>query len=276
MNAHAITAQLQMPRITSFTSLAARHTVWWRTALVMAALLAVSAVAASFDERLLNGVSVWAKPIKFALSLAVYFGTLVCFAPLMPHGYFATTKGRWMTWVPVICALLEMLYILFQASRGEASHFNTSTPFHAAMYSLMGAGAVALVFICLWMGVVVLRQHGLRNPYAYAVGLGLVLTFTLGGGFGGYLGGHMGHWVGGTASDANGLWLLRWSRDGGDLRVAHFFGMHAMQVLPLVAAALPGKLSRPAAIAIISGVAAAYALATTATFVQAVLGQPFI
>ena len=43
------------------------------------------------------------------------------------------------------------------------------------------------------------------------------------------------HWIGGTASDKQGLWLLGWSRDGGDLRVAHFFALHAMQLIPLAA-----------------------------------------
>jgi sugar lactone lactonase YvrE len=40
---------------------------------------------------------------------------------------------------------------------------------------------------------------------------------------------------------ANGIWLMKWSRDGGDLRVAHFFGTHAMQVLPLLTALLPAR-----------------------------------
>ena len=105
------------------------------------------------------------------------------------------------------------------------------------MYSLMGAGAVAMVSICLWMGVrdpAASRHHEIRTRWRSASGS--MLTFVLGGGFGGYLGGQTSHWVGGTQSDANGVWLMNWSRDGGDLRVAHFFGMHAMQVLPLIGA----------------------------------------
>jgi hypothetical protein len=259
-----------------FAELAQRHAIWWRTALALCALLAFCTIAPAFDDRLINGVSVWTKPFKFSLSLALYFATLAWFAPLLGRDYFATRKGAWLTWVPVVCALFEMFYIVMQASRGEASHFNRDTAFHATMFSLMGVGAVALVTMCLWMGVAVLRKHRLESPYALAVGMGLVLTFALGGASGSYLGEHANHWVGGTASDANGLWLLRWSRDGGDLRVAHFFGMHVMQVLPAIAAMLPAAWSRRRMIAVVCGVAAAYAAVTAAVFVQAVAGQPFI
>ena len=73
---------------------------------------------------------------------------------------------------------MEMLYITLQAALGEASHFNVSTPFHATMYTLMGGGAVILVAICLWMGAVILRVHGIANTSALAAGLGLVAALS--------------------------------------------------------------------------------------------------
>ena len=57
-------------------------------------------------------------------------------------------------------AVLEMLYIVVQAARGEMSHFNRSTPFNAMMYSLMGGGAVLMVVAALAMGVEILNRHG--------------------------------------------------------------------------------------------------------------------
>jgi hypothetical protein len=86
----------------------------------------------------------------------------------------------------------------------------------------------------------------------------------------------MSHWVGGTQSDANGLWLMKWSRDGGDLRVAHFFGMHAMQVLPLLAALLPGRMPHRVAIGMVVAAACLYTLGASYTFVQALHGVPFL
>ncbi len=228
-----------------------------------------------FDDRTLYGVSVWAKPFKFSLSFLIYFGTLAWFTPLMPSGYFATIRGRVLTWTPVVCAVFELAYIAYQASLGEPSHFNISTPFHANMYRLMGIGAVTLVTMCLWMGVSILRERGTADPYALAVGLGLILSFLLGGGFGGYLSAQTSHWVGGAGTDANGLWLVKWVRDGGDLRVAHFFGMHAMQVLPLLALLIPKRPGPTFARSIVLGIASAYAAFTILTFAQALNGKAF-
>ena len=251
-----------------------RHLLWFQAVIGFAALTVICLLMLTIDERMLNGVSVWAKPLKFSVSLAVYFGTLAWFAPLMPSGYFATLGGRWLSWIPVVCAAFEIAYITLQAALGEASHFNVSTPFHATMYTLMGGGAVILVAICLWMGAVILRAHGIANTYALAAGLGLVLTFVLGGGFGAYLGNQAGHWVGGTLSDAGGLWLVNWSRDGGDLRVPHFFGMHAMQILPALAAMIPSGTGRVPANAIVLAIALLYAAFTSWTFHQAISGIP--
>ena len=276
MNAEWAVSQTSSRYRPLFASFAVRQPVWWGTALVFLALLACFALASLVDERAFNGVSVWSKPFKFSLSLAVYFATLAWFAPLLPTGYFEARKGRLLAWIAVACAVFEMVYIVVQASRGQASHFNLTTPFYITMYSLMGAGALSLVAVCLWTGVVILRSRSVAQPYVLAVGLGLILTFVLGGGFGSYLSAQTGHWVGGTHSDANGVWLMHWSRDGGDLRVAHFFGMHAMQVLPFVGALVTRWMSRRNGVALVIAATLVYAVATTFTFVQAIDGVPFM
>lgn len=250
--------------------------MWYYATLGYFALMVFCFTAQAFDDRLLYGVSVWNKPFKFSLSLVAYFGTLVIFARYVPSGYFTTWQGRILTAVPFVAALGEMIYITGQAALGEPSHFNTSTPFHAAMYSLMGAGAAAMVAVLVWLGWVIGRARGLSDPLMLAIVSGLVLTCVLGGGFGGYLGSQGAHWVGGAQSDADGMVLVNWARDGGDLRVAHFFGMHAMQLIPLFAILLPNKLARSTRLSLVALFAVAYAVFCGLTFIQAVQGQPFL
>ena len=106
--------------------------------------------------------------------------------------------------------------------------------------------------------------------------LGLGLTFALTLVFAGTLSQNGGHFVGGGGSDAGGLWLMGWSREVGDLRVAHFFGTHAMHLVPLFGF-LAGRLLAPgAAVASTWGFAAAYTGLCIATFLQALAGRPFL
>lgn len=256
-----------------------RHSGWYFWTVAYFLLAAGCLGACLIDERLFQGVSVWHKPFKFALSIAIYFATIGWFASLMPAAYFNTLRGKLLSNIPIVCALFEMLYILIQGARGEASHFNYSTPFTSIMYALMGVGAGLLVAVCLWMGASILRHRGTSDIWVLSVGIGLIVTFVLGGGFGGYLGGANAHWVGGDATDAGGLPLVNWSRTGGDLRVAHFFGMHAMQVIPLLGAGLisltnAGKLSDTQGRLILICASVVFAAFCTATFVQALNGSP--
>lgn len=264
-----------------------RQQVWFDTGVVFVGLLALCACLSLIDDRTLAGVSVWSKPIKFCLSFVVFFGTLAWFGDLLKPttgagsnstalDYFDSKPGKALVWVPVVAAILEIVYIAVQAARGEASHFNISSTFTSVMYSLMGFGAVLLVGSSLWLGCKILARHGFHDPYILAVGVGLILSFVLGGGIGGYLGNSGGHWVGGTPNDALGIPMFNWSVDGGDLRVSHFFGLHAMQALPLFALLLPRQLSRLTQWTLVVFFACGYSAWTLATFLQALNAQPLI
>ena len=157
-------------------------------------------------------------------------------------------------------AIFEMAYITFRAGLGEASHFNTSSPLAVLLYNLMGAGATLMMLVTLFIGVQILR-HGAAALLPRATGWGFVVAalITLVVGF--TLGGMGSHWIGGDQTDATGLPVIGWSTTGGDLRAAHFAGLHIMQVLPL--AALTGRpaLVWLAAFTLLALTAVAYILA---------------
>jgi hypothetical protein len=89
---------------------------------------------------------------------------------------------------------------------------------------------------------------------------------------------HSAHSVG-VPDGGAGLPIVNWSVKGGDLRVAHFFGMHALQVLPFVGYLLSTRraeslTSRPAQWA--QGAGAIYALLSLLLFLWAMAGRPVI
>jgi hypothetical protein len=236
-----------------------------------------------FDSRQLQGVSVWLKPFKFQISTGVYLLTLALFMVWLPAQALLTKKARYVVWGAVISGLFEVGYITVQGSLGLASHYNLSSRFFANMYTLMGIGAVVLASAAIVLGILIARTQAYELPAALklAVVLGLVLTFVIGTGFGGYLSvQRAGHWVGGVLSDSGGLPLVKWSRSGGDLRVAHFFGIHAMHFIPAFAFALQiaglKQMTQTRAVNAVWIFAVAFTGFCTWTFVQALRGLPFL
>jgi hypothetical protein len=171
-------------------------------------------------------------------------------------------------------ASFEVFYITLQAARGEASHFNDATLFTWIMYVLMGLGAVSLATTTGFIGWWILRNAP-ASSVVFAMGVGLILGGVFAVVFGGYMSQQEGHWIGGDQTDATGLPFFHWSTTGCDLRVAHFFGLHIMQVLPFLGF-LCRDLSMTRARSIVLAGATAWVGMATLTFVQALLGRPFI
>jgi hypothetical protein len=247
------------------------------TGLVMLAAMIPTAWLAMTDDRTLYDVGIWDKPLKFQLSTAMFLLMASWVFTRLPAGWRHSWAGRYVIWAGIVATLFEVGYIAFQASRGQASHFNFSSGFTIAMYSLMGAGAVILTSTALVQGIGVLR-HDAGDPPAFrrALGWGLVLTFGLGTFTGAYMSGQLsGHWVGGPASDAGGLPLLGWSTTAGDLRPPHFLGIHAAQILPVTAVILLAVNRRHADLLTRLAIAT-YVAVTVAVFWQAVSGLPLI
>ncbi len=242
---------------------------------VSAALLALCLIWAAFDLRLINDSATWAKPMKFALSFVVFFGTMALaaqyFSPAWRQGRvfwsIATLTGAAM--------LFEMIYMIFQASQGQASHFNTGSAFTGLMYSLMGVGAVTLVIGAGVMGWAALRDTDANFGPALRQGVGwgfigsCVLTLITAG----TMSSMSGHYIGIPGPDAATFPLMGWSATVGDLRPAHFVALHMMQALPLLGIWLD---QRGGSVRTIRIAAVVYVAMTLGLFVQALMGLPVI
>jgi hypothetical protein len=247
----------------------------------MLALLVPFAAAGLLDGRTLNDISVWVKPTKFAVSLAVHFATIGLVLGLVDRGLREGWAVRALAGTLVAVGIAEIAYIALQAARGRASHFNSETPAEAVAYSVMGVGAVMLVLIPVALGLLVALRG--RTDVGAGLRLGAVIGLVAGGLLtlvtafvlaSGVVDGP-GHWVGGIRSDVGGLPIVGWSRTGGDLRVPHFFATHGMQALP-VAGLLADRLAPVRARALVILAAAGWVLVVAATFAQAVMGIPLI
>ena len=251
----------------------------FRTLTVVAiVLLGLSVLWGFVDPRLIDGVPVWMKPLKFALSFAVLFGTIALVEPRLTDRVRNGWPLRIVGWVMAAAFLSEMAYMMYQAGRAEPSHFNLSTPFNEFMYTVvMAVGAVALVAATAVIGWLVKRDTNadLSPALREAIWLGFLLTFVLTVIVAGYMSSGAGHFVGFHPAGAPTVPLFGWSGVTGDLRPAHFASLHAMQALPLLALWLDRR-GHPSSVRTVRITAVGYAGVTMAVFAQALLEMPLI
>lgn len=212
---------------------------------LLMALLLPMAIAWALDDRVLRDANVWIKPIKFSLSIGVLAWTTAWFVGHLPVDHRSSRAVDRIVWLLIGAGSFELAYITLQAALGQGSHYNVGDSLHGVMYLLMGVAALLLTVTQPMLAWQLARHPDLRRPavYRHAVQIGLVLTFVLGAGIGGLLSA--------TQPPAGGASLpfLGWALSGGDLRPAHFVGIHAEQILPtvgLAAATLGGWRAKAA------------------------------
>jgi hypothetical protein len=234
------------------------------------------------DSRELLGVSVWEKPLKFLLSTAIYAATFSWFHSLVGAG------KRIVWWLGTLIAsmlVLELVIIIGLASVGLTSHFNVSNGFQITMWSLMATGISTLWLLSFAVGAYLWSTTAvdpvIRDGIRWGVVIGLLgmgLAFTMTSptpnqlaDFEGIAGAH----TVGTADGGPGLPFLGWSTIGGDLRISHFVGLHALQALPLVAIILVRLVSSDVLQrALLHGAGVTYILLVAVVYLQALAGEP--
>jgi hypothetical protein len=228
-------------------------------------LFALMFIIAQFDHRQLMGINLWTKPIKFAISIAIYCLTLPLLLQYLP---FERLKKRFVHFT-VFAMTFEMLAIATQAARGQLSHYNTSGAYNALVFSAMGIVIVSQTLFALYIGITFfkVKAQQLTPALLWAIRLGIIMAcvFALEGGI---MASRLAHTVG--APDGGlGLPLFNWSRIAGDLRIAHFMGLHALQIVPLFVFFSGVKNARPAII-----FALIYFVLVSLLFYNAMLGKP--
>jgi hypothetical protein len=269
---------------------------WHRPLLLVAAVTApfvvISLAALLLDDRELVGAPIWLKPFKFAVSIVIYAVTWAWLYAYLPR----TRLVRWSTTIIAAMLAIEYVIIVGQVVRGRQSHFNVATALDAALWATMATSIVVLWLANLVVAGYLLRREVGGRPLTRAVRAGAVISlfgaavaFLMtrptaaqrasfsDGTFAGIIGGHsVGVTDGGPIMPVTG-----WSTTAGDLRIAHFVGLHALQALPLVAvllALLAGRVAvlraeevRTRLVAVASW---GYAALTLLTLWQALRGQP--
>ena len=251
------------------------------------AMLLVSLLAYGLDERMLRGVNIWSKPVKFALSFGLHLATLLWLVSLLTP----EARQRFSTRLALLGAstasVVEVFYVALQSARGKASHFNFETPLDSFMYyAVMGGAALVIVIATFTLGRSVLQHAnpslstGVRQGAGLGAIFGAVATLIVAGALASGRFSGAGPLIGTVPIDAGGLPIVGWSTSAGDLRVPHFFATHLIQALPLVGwladqLAFRTRVSPNPGWVVIVFLTLSL-LFVTWLFVQALLGQPFM
>ena len=203
----------------------------------VAALMFISALFHTgvflLDDVPWEGPISWRKPIVFGLSLS---STLFLMAWVLN---FMPTRHRLHSWLMRILAIsmsVEYGLIVMQVWRGEASHFNYTTPFNNAVFGMMGTMILIFAMICIIItGLSFLRMNA-PSSMVWAIRIGLLILVV--SQFLGYAivqngtaqafseSGELLRDVTGTASIFGAA---------GNMKVPHAVTLHALQVLPILA-----------------------------------------
>lgn len=211
------------------------------------------------------GINAWFKPFKFAISIAIYCSTMAWYCYYLP-----LFNIKLFNWVNIALFSFEILYISLQAARGQESHFNLTTPLYKALFAGMALAAIGATIYAGYVGVKFFQSNFSNLPtyYVWAIRLSIFI-FIISSFEGLAMGSRQTHTIGNEVQNTF-LPLLKWNMKEGDLRVAHFIGMHALQIIPLLSFYL---LKNSKAVFALSGI---YMALSIFVLLQALQSKPFL
>lgn len=213
---------------------------------VMVPFLLLSLIGLAVDHRQLVDAPIWLKPMKFAVSILIFAVTWSWLLAYLPRSRKLNRAASGLS----MALIVEQVLITGQVVRGRQSHYNALTPLDSVILAVMGTTIVALTVLTFVLTFALLRTRvgDLSVTRSLKAGAGISLAGMLVGllmvaprpvqiesainsGGSGIFGAHnVGAPDGGEVLPISG-----WSAEFGDLRVPHFIGLHAIQVLPLLA-----------------------------------------
>jgi hypothetical protein len=273
---------------TALARLWAGSPVLTTAALLMGGVLIGSIVGLFVDARVITGAPAWLKPAKFAISTAIYMLTLAGIFTLLPE--WPRTR-RVVGWATALILILEVAIIDTQAWRGTTSHFNVGTILDGVLFAIMGLAIVVQTLTSVAVAVALWRKRFDDRALGWALRFGMVITI-IGASTGGFMTrpttaqldaaqatGRMAiagaHTVG-APDGGPGLPGTGWSVEHGDVRIPHFVGLHAMQILPLLALALRRRSAESARVRQILAATASYTMLFGILLWQALRGQSVV
>ena len=203
--------------------------LFWIGAAMMLTFIVVTLLSIS-DTRLILGINPWIKPMKFLTSITIFLWTVAWFMPETSPGGRPRNIVRWTIGSAMA---IEIACIILQSARGTTSHFNQTSALDVAIFALMGVTIVVnTAAMVMFLSIVRRDTPPHRAGYIWGIRLGVAI-FLLASLQGAVIVANNAHTVG-APDGGPGLPFVNWSTTAGDLRIAHFFGMHAMQALPLL------------------------------------------
>jgi hypothetical protein len=207
------------------------------------------------------GTPTWIKTFKFSISTLLYGATLLWAITLVEGRArrIANTAANSVGWLLV----LELVLLAIQGARARPMHFNYTSTIDTVLWQIMTIGIFSMLIAFIVLSLNVWRGIKTTPVLAWAVRLGLIVT-VLGLMQGMFMTGPNtaqleslqsgaamnmigSHTVGSssiTPDNGPGLPLVGWSTVHGDLRIGHFIGIHALQLLPLLGIFLAGRRER--------------------------------
>ena len=251
--------------ITFFQELKVRNETLFYFGLICLLSSILFLILAKTTSTQVYGVNAWYKPFKFAFSTLTFVWAMAWYCYYLPE-----FNIQLFSWSIIVLLGFEVIYIALQASKGQLSHYNSSTPFYSAMFSLMALAATLATLYTAYVGFLFFRNSfpDLPNHYLWAIRLAIIIFVIFS--FEGFaMGSRLNHSIGALNDNSN-WFIVGWSKTVGDLRVSHFIGMHALQILPLISFYILKNTKATVVLSLF------YLLLALFTLFQALQGRPLI